>query len=505
MNTESSNSKRLAKNTVLMYFRMIFLMLISLYTARIVLEKLGVEDYGTYNVVGSIVALFSSLRSLFAASTQRFLNYEMGQGNSRKLQLIFNLSTVLNGGISIVFLILAEIVGLWFINNEMIVDPGRLHAVHFVFQLSVITTVITIMNVPLDACVVAHERMDFYAYLSIFEGAAKLGICFMLSYTTHDKLIVYGFLILLVTICIREINYFFCRRNFKECRYKKIWDKDYFKKMTSYAGWAFFGNTSYALSQSGLNMVLNVFGGPVVNAARGIAYQASNSLWGFITNLVIVIKPHTVKTYASGNVKQAFDIAFFASKLYFYVQLVLIICISFIAKEILEIWLGQVPEYVEVFLDLVLIQFLVKSLQMPMDMLLSAEGKIKAYQIFEGIVLMLPVPVSYVLLACGLPYYSAFLSLVFFELISVSGVVLITKIVCGLPVGIYCKRVIVPCLFMSVIAASGYIMNYLFISKLTYKIGLIFLTILFVTLFAFLFCLSCEEREVLKSLIQKKG
>ena len=402
-----------------MYIRMGFLMLISLYTSRVVLQQLGVEDYGIYNLVGSVVAMFISLKAIFASSTQRFLSYEMGRGDNSKLQLIYTMSTVINAIISLIFLLLVEAVGIWFLNTKINIDPSRLVAAHWVFQFSVISTVISIMSTPLDACVIAHERMDFYAYLSIFEGIARFGICYLLTVTGFDKLIVYGFLTLLVTIVVRLINQIFCMKEFEECHLKKCWDKEYFHKMISFAGWAFFGNTANILSQNGLNMVLNVFGGPVVNAARGISYQVQGALNQFVQNIVVVVKPYAIKTYSSGDYDKAVSFAHITSKLYFIIQLLLVIFVTFLADRLIQLWLGQIPEYTIVFLDLIIFQSLVRSLHMPLDFLFCGEGNIKNYQILEGVILALPVPCSYVLLKLGAPYYSAFVSIVIFEVVHI--------------------------------------------------------------------------------------
>lgn len=502
--SQQSNSKRLAKNTILMYVRMVFLMLVNLYASRIILQQLGVDDFGIYNLVGSIVALFISLKAIFAASTQRFLNFEMGKGNERKLQLIFNLSTYINGGISIVFFLLAEVVGIWFLECHANIPSDRLIAAHWILQFSVFTTIIGIMNTPLDACVIAHERMDFYAYLSVFEGLAKLGICFLLSVGSFDKLIFYGALVLGVAIINRLINQWFCLRNFPECHIIKTWDKAYFKRMASYATWAFFGNTAFALAQSGLNMVLNVFGGSVVNAARGIAYQVNAALWNFIVNITIVLKPYTVKSYAAGEKAKAFDLAFMASKIYFFIQMLLVLFVVFLADYLIQFWLGQIPEYVVIFLDLVLIQSLVKSLQMPLDMLFSAEGNIKYYQLYEGIVLFLPVPAAYILLKMGLPYYSAFIVVIVFEVIHIFGIALIGKKVFGLNLPNYTKRVIFPCIANSILCLLGYYFSQLHFHPLYENILYMLLTMIVATLHMYLFMLNSNERTLIIKLIKKK-
>ena len=502
--SEQSNSKRLAKNTLLMYLRMVFLMLISLYTSRVVLHQLGVEDYGIYNLVGSLVAMFVSLKFIFGASTQRFLNYEMGKGNHDKLQLIYNLSTYINAIIAFVFFVLVEVVGVWFLTYNANIPESRLFAAHMILQFSIVSTIISIMNTPLDACVIAHERMDFYAYLSIFDGLAKLGICYLLSIGTTDKLIKFGALTLVISVIVRIINRVFCYKKFQECRLEKMWDKEYFKKMASYASWAFLGNTAYAFAQSGLNMVLNVFGGPIVNAARGIAYQVSTAIWSFISNIIIVLKPHTVKSYAQGDKAKAFKIAYLSSKLYFYILLVMVIMFAYLANYIIQLWLGMVPEYSVVFLNLVLIQSLIKSLQMPLDMLFSAEGNIKFYQLFEGIVLFFPVPVSYFLLKQGLPYYSVFCAVIFFEVIHIIGIAFIGGKVFGLNLSDYFRKVIFPCTICSIACLGIYYLSQNYLTTLINNVLAMIVTMIVATLITVLFTFSRDERNMLKAIIKRK-
>lgn len=487
-----------------MYIRMGFLMLISLYTSRVVLQQLGVEDYGIYNLVGSVVAMFISLKAIFASSTQRFLSYEMGRGDNSKLQLIYTMSTVINAIISLIFLLLVEAVGIWFLNTKINIDPSRLVAAHWVFQFSVISTVISIMSTPLDACVIAHERMDFYAYLSIFEGIARFGICYLLTVTGFDKLIVYGFLTLVVTIVVRLINQIFCMKEFEECHLKKCWDKEYFHKMISFAGWAFFGNTANILSQNGLNMVLNVFGGPVVNAARGISYQVQGALNQFVQNIVVVVKPYAIKTYSSGDYDKAVSFAHITSKLYFIIQLLLVIFVTFLADRLIQLWLGQIPEYTIVFLDLIIFQSLVRSLHMPLDFLFCGEGNIKNYQILEGVILALPVPCSYVLLKLGAPYYSAFVSIVIFEVVHIIAISSLAKKVCHLDLKEYYKIVIIPVLLCTFVYAIMFYLNTLIDESLLLVIGNVLITTLMVLGIMYFVGFSRNERATLLSIIKRK-
>ena len=447
-----ATSKRLAKNTLFMYVRMGLLMLISLYTSRVVLRELGVEDYCTYNFVGSAVAMFTSLKILFSSSTQRFLNYEMGQGNLDRLQLVFNISIIVHIVISVVFVILVESVGLWFLGSKINVEPDRFFAANAVFHLSVLTAVVSVMTVPYDAIIIAHEKMAFYSYVSIFEGIMRLVIVFLLTYLPFDKLITYAGLQMLVTLLVRFINTTYCKRNFAESHVKRLWDKSYFKKMMSFASWNFLGITSYTLFHNGLNMILNVFGGTVVNAARGVAYQINNVLLQFINNVTVVINPYCVKIWAAGEREKAFKMIFFSSKILFFIQLCLLIPIFYLTPEILQVWLGQIPEYSVVFIRLILVYSLVRSLHPSLDLLFKSCGNIKAYQITEGLLQFLPLILSYFVLKAGGDYYWAFIIVILCEILNMMVVMILAHRIADLNLLQYIGKVIIPCAFLFVIS-----------------------------------------------------
>lgn len=499
-----STGKRLAKNTAFMYARMIVLMFISLYTSRVVLRELGVDDYGIYNVVGSVVAMLSALRSLFATSTQRFMNYEMGKGNDDRLQLVFNMGTIINVLLSAIFVIGVEIIGLWFFEYKINVDPSRLVAARWVFQLSVVSAVISMMTTPYDAVIIAHERMDFYAIMAIIEGMLRLGIAFLLSLFSIDKLILYGSLQLVVSILIRLINAIYCKSRFPESHYKRVWDKDLFKDMSVFAGWNFFGNMAFTLTESGLNMVLNIFGGAAVNAARGIAYQVKNATMKFINSITTVVNPYNTKTYAAGQTERFFDLLFFSSKIYFSIQLALVIPLSYLTEDILRLWLGQVPDYSVVFTQLVLAHSLIRSLHYPINNMFKTVGDLKAYQISEGAILSLPLIVSYFALKAGAPFATLFIIIIVFEILNFVVIVIIGRRVAGLSIRQYLIRTAIPCMICFVFACLGFIIRVFFVKELS---GAILLTICsLIACIVLMFCvgLSEMERHHLFSLVKRQ-
>lgn len=428
-----------------MYGRMILLMFLSFYTSRVILIQLGVEDYGIYNVVGSIVAMFSSLRTIFATSTQRFLNYEMGL-KSGKTDLVFSISTIVNLVIGIIFVIIVEFIGLWFLNTDFNVNSSRLLAAHWVFHLSVITAFFNIMTTPYDAVIISHEKMDFYAYMSIFEAILKLSIVFLLIYSPIDKLVYYAILNLIVAVTIRLINSVYCKKKFPESRFKFLWDKKYFKEMFSFAGWNFFGNTAYSLTQNGINMILNVFGGPVVNAARGLSYQILGAVNQVSANINIVISPFCIKSHAEGNDEKLFYMTFFSSKILFLIQSLIVIPFIHLAPWILKVWLTEVPNYTIQFVKLIMVYSLIRSIHGPIDTLFKSFGKLKYYQMCEGFILFLPILFSYLFLREGASFYTVFLLIIFFDIVNTTIIINIARIQIGLNSNIYIKRVMLPCL-----------------------------------------------------------
>jgi O-antigen/teichoic acid export membrane protein len=485
-----------------MYIRMGIMMFVNLYTSRIILRELGVEDYGIYNVIGSIVVLFNSLRGVFASSTQRFLNFEMGKGNRENLCKVFNLSLQVNLLIVAIFLLFVEPTGLWFIHEQMNFDPSRFTAVQYVLQFSILSAVLSILSISFDAVVIANEKMSFYAYMSIIDALMRLGICYLIQLAS-DKLILYGFLMMFSTFIVLVANIIYCRTHFHEVRLRRIWDWPYLKEMAHFAGWNFFGNTAYALSNNGINMILNVFGGPVVNTARGITYQVNQSLSMITENIALVFRPFTIKTYAEGDEEKAMSVTFLTSKIYFYIQLLIVIVFSFFLKEILMIWLGIVPEYIEPFMVIILWYTLCRTLHIPIDILFYAVGNLKKFQLCEGVMLVLPVPISYLLLKNGLPYYTAFIAMLVIECINMVCICHIAKKVCKLHLPSYRKQVVWPCLVSFVLYALCYaLMVTQYHEQLMARLLLVVPTVAFPTFAMYFWGLSKAEKDALQQMVK---
>ena len=310
MSETSANNKRIAKNTLLLYVRTLFVMLVTLYTSRVVLNTLGVSDYGIYNVVGGVVAMFSVISVSLSSSISRFITYELGHGDFDKLKRIFSTSINIQVGISLVILVLAEVFGVWFLNTKMNIPAERMTAANWVLQCSLLSFIIGLISVPYNACIIAHERMSAFAYISILEVVLKLAVVYMLLVSPYDKLATYAVLLVVVALIVRLTYGQYCKRHFEESRYRFVHDKSLIKEMTGFAGWSFFGNGAYMLNTQGVDMLINIFFGVTFNAARGVATQVQNAVMQFVNNFTVAVNPQITKSYASGEREYMYKLVF---------------------------------------------------------------------------------------------------------------------------------------------------------------------------------------------------
>ena len=402
MQNISANNKRIAKNTLLLYFRMLFLMAVSLYTSRVVLNALGVEDFGIYNVVGGVVAMFSMLSGSLSAAITRFITYELGTGNQENLKRIFSSAVTIQIGLAILIILLAEAIGVWFLNVKMNIPDARIMAANWVFQFSILTFAINLISVPYNASIIAHERMSAFAYISILEALGKLAIAFLIVVSPMDKLIFYAILMCAVALIVRFAYGIYCKRHFEECTYHFIFDKDLLKRMFGFAGWNFIGATSAVLRDQGGNVVINLFCGPAVNAARVIAFQVNNAVSGFVTNFMTALNPQITKSYAAGDRDYMMTLIYQGARLSFYMLLLLSLPVFINTHYILGLWLKIVPEHAVFFVQLVLLFAMSESISNPLITAMLATGKIRNYQLIVGGLQMMNLPVSYILLRMGM-------------------------------------------------------------------------------------------------------
>lgn len=414
-----SDNKRVAKNTLFLYFRMILIMLVTLYTSRVVLAELGIKDYGIYNVVGGIVMMFSFLNNCMSSATQRFMTFELGRGNMDRLKKVFATSLNIHITISVIIAILAETIGLWFVNNKLVIAPDRMVAANWVYQFSILTFCVNIIQVPYNAVLIAHEKMSVYAYISILEAFLKLGIVYLLVIAPADKLIVYGILVFAVQLIICGIYQVYCRRNYVESKFKLFWDKNLYRQMSGFAGWNLFGSVAWLLRDQGLNIVLNLFFGTAINAARGVATQVSSAVMGFISNFQVALNPQITKNYATGNIPEMEKLSYLGIKFSFLLLFTMAFPLCLNIDYVLHLWLVEVPNYTALFIILIMIDSLVGNLfGVPLMTSLSATGKIRNYQIVVSCIILCILPAGYVALRLGCDAPSVFYISIVFTLVS---------------------------------------------------------------------------------------
>lgn len=406
--TISENNKRIAKNTLLLYVRMLFTMAVSLYTSRVILNTLGVEDFGIYNVVGGVVAMFGFINGSMTSATQRYITFELGQNNGRQLIKVFSISLSIHAIISFLIILLVETIGLWFLWNKLQIPADRMNAAFWVLQCSIAASVIMIMSIPYNAAIIAHEKMSAFAYISIVEVCLKLLIVYILLYFQTDKLILYAILIVVVQFIVCLCYWRYCNKHFKETKYHWIWDKALFKEMTGFAGWSLFENLAAITYTQGLNILLNIFFGPVVNAARGIAVRVQTAISQFSNNFQTALNPQITKSYATGDLSYMHGLIFRSGKFSFFLLLLLSLPVLIETKTVLTIWLKTVPDHTVIFLRIMICITWIYSLSNPLVIGASATGKIKIFQSTVGGILLLILPISYICLKYGFPPYIVF-------------------------------------------------------------------------------------------------
>lgn len=392
-----------------LYFRMFLIMGISFYTTRVVLDYLGVDDYGIYNVVGGMVSMFAVLSAALTSAISRFLTYEIGRDDKEKLNETFSAALTILVLLAIVFIIVMEPAGIWFLNNKMEIAPERLGAAHWVLQCSVVTFCINLISIPYNALIVAHERMQAFAYISLLEAVLKLCVAFLLAIPIFDSLKLYAVLVTAVALLIRYVYGSYSARHFDETHVKLSINPAKFKEILSFTGWTCIGGSASILNNQGVNVLLNLFWGTAVNAARGIAMQVNTAVTSFSTNFMMAVNPQIIKSYASENRDRTEFLVFQSARMAFFLMLLIATPIFVETEPIISLWLKDVPDYTIIFIQIVLVQSLVDSMCLPLQTLNQASGKVKLYQIIAGGVLLLNFPLSYLVLEMNCSPESVFI------------------------------------------------------------------------------------------------
>ncbi len=477
----AQNNQRIARNTLFLYMRLAIVMVVNLYTTRVVLNALGVEDYGIYNVVCGFVTMFGFLNTSMTGGIQRFYNYELGKNGTNAVVKVYNTALVIQMMVAILLAIILEGFGVWYLNCRMVIDVNRLVSANWVFQFSVISLLLLVMQTPYSAAILAYERMDYYAIVSVLDAVIKLGIAIGLPYAVGDKLAIYGFLIMLIQVGNVMLYYLYCKKNFPFLRLKFDYDKQLVRSMLSFSGWNIFGSFAYAVKGQGINVLLNAFFGTVVNAANGIASQISSAIQTFSTNLIVAFKPQLIQAYASGDYKRTEDLMFSMSKISYILMCLIAIPIIVEINYILQLWLGKdaIPENTAIFSSLTVFALMINTLNTPVVQVIHATGKMRNFQIATSLVVCSILPLSWICLKFGFDAVSVFWISIILAIVNqiVCLVVLHTHFRYG--VMSYVLRIIVPCFVVTVVS---YILSSIIASLLEESFVRVCLTILSSTL-----------------------
>lgn len=439
-----SANKRIAKNTIVLYLRMIFILCVGLYTSRVVLNTLGVSDYGIYNVVGGFVAFFSFLNGAMATATQRFITFELAQGDAERQTATFSTAAIIHVAIAFLIVIIAETVGLWFVCNKLVIPEERFVAAMWVYQFSILTMFVSIISIPYNAAIIAHEKMSAFAYISILDTVLKLAIVYLLTIVTFDRLIFYAALLLGISLLDRLIYAIYCKRHFIETRVRLIFDKRIFNAMTNIAGWSLLGNIAGVFYTQGLNVLLNIFFCPAVNAARAIAVTIQGVVTGFVSNFQMALNPQITKSYAVGDMKRMHSLIFASSKYSFFLLLLIALPIMIETRTILTLWLKIVPDHTVWFVRLILCILLIDTLSNPLMISAQAVGRVKIYQSVVGGLLLLILPIAYVALRLGGNPETVFIvHMVVAVLALICRVIIVGRMV-SFPFALYACKVLLP-------------------------------------------------------------
>lgn len=420
----TANNKRIAKNSIILYVRLIIVMVCGLMISRIVLDALGASDYGLYTVVGGFVTIFTAITSSLAAATSRFITFELGRNDIEKLKNAFSISITVHIVLGLIILLLLETIGVWYLNYKMVIDPARITAANYALQFSIITLMFNLLNVPYNAALIAHEQMDFFAYVSIGEVLVKLGACLLLPFIPYDSLIVYSLMLMVISIIVRLVYMFYCGRHFEECRYTRRKDKEMLKDMLSFSGWNFIGASSGILKQQGNNVVLNYFFGTIVNAAYGLTSQVTVAVDSLSSGVLNAINPQIIKQYSVRNMEYMFRLVFLASRAAFYLIMLFAIPLWLNTDIVLGLWLKEVPDNTVLFLQISLAICLINTWSQPLITAMLATGDIKKYQIIVGGADILCLPLSYICLKLGM-----FPAAVYVVMLVISIVTLILRLI----------------------------------------------------------------------------
>ena len=501
----ASGNKTIVKNTIFLYIRMVVVLAISLYTTRAVLAALGVEDFGIYNVVGGFVSMFAFISTMMSNATLRFYNYKLGKDGEEATKAVYNISVILQVLFFLCILVLLETIGIWYVNKKMVMDPGRLQTANWLLQFSILSLGFSMINVPHNAAILAHEKMSFFAIVSIIDACLKLGIVFVVQYLQGDKLFYYGMLMVIISIVSFLLNFIYCRINYSCLRINLKVEKSLFKEMFAFFGWNTFGAFSNIMKEQGLNLILNFFFGPIVNAARGVTSQVTSALQQFVSNNNVAVTPQMVKSYAAGDVERSIKLFFTVSKLNFVLFAMLAIPLGCEIDYVLNLWLGgNVPSYTPIFTILVFFCTIVNNWNAPLSNLVYATGKMRDYQL-AGMINLLSLPIIFMAFKLSADPYWAFVIVFFVSLVNHCVGLIIVKRIVDFSLSKYFVDIMVK---STVVLLISSILPILCVSLLPSSFGRLVMTVVIAVLSmvpaAYFIMLNKEERLMVKNIVLNK-
>lgn len=489
-------------NTVVLYIRMIVVMLVALYTSRVILKALGVEDFGLYNVVGGVVSLFSFLRSSMEKATQRFLNVEMAKAETGDLNRVFCVSVSIHMVIVLLVLLLTETVGLWFLNTYIQIPPGREMAANWVYQTTVLSLCFTILSVPYSADIIAHENMKIYAVVSVVDAFLKLGIAFMIMLDSGDRLILYGFLMMGISVFNWLLYFIYCRREYLETKFRWLFDRTLFKEMFSFTGWTLLGQAAIIGTNQGNSILVNMFHSVTANAAMSIGSQVNGAVASLSGNFQTAFNPQITKSYAEGDYGYLEFLIYITSKLSFFLLFVVSVPIIYNIDWILDVWLDTVPEGAAIFCIYTVAGGIVNSLSTPLGFCVNATGRIKALQIVTALVYLSDLVILYTLFKFGLPSETAvmvklgiLIAILFVRLFYTS------KYIPQISLKRYTKNVLIPVTLIAIISIIASVLLINLSQNTIQTIVITFLLMAIIAVLSYFIGLSKKERNALKNMI----
>lgn len=505
MENKNSNNKRIVKNTIYLYVRTLITMIISLYTSRIILQVLGIDDYGIYNVIGGIATSFTFLSSTLSNATQRYLNFAMGQNKSQVIGEVFNMNMLIFLIYALISVVLVEIGGIWFIKYKMVIPADRIDAAYWVLHSTAIILFISLITSVYESVVVARENMKIYAYMGIYDAVVKLGIVFLISYISVDKLKMYSVLIGLMTLSTRLIPTIFSIRNYEETRLKYYWDKSVFKKMSKFIGWNIMGTIVFILNDQGIDMLLNIFFGPAINAARALSVRVKAVVTNFTTGFLTATRPQIVKSYASGDIKYFIELLFNTTRFSFFLLWILALPVMLRITPLLNLWLAEVPIMTDSFVIWMLLFSLVNCMCDPVWQSMQAVGKLGKYVMVGSIIYFSAFPISWLAFRAGYNALATFQILVLIRIIYLCITLTIFRQSVKFSFADYINNVIMP-IFKVVIISTviAYSINYILPDDLVSTLLSCFISVLVVGSIIILFGVNKAERSVILEKIKTK-